>query len=617
MPSISEILDSVSVPALIKDEVIRNGVFEKSGRGVIYYSGGFTVVFPVYSNAQKWAFRCWHTEMGNVRKRFKVISDYINHLDSSFFCNFFYCDSGLIVDGKVFPTTRMDWVNGMTVNQYIAANADNKEVLLSLADKFLRMTDSLHEHHIAHGDLQHGNIIITDTGDIKLVDYDSLFVPGLEGESDIIAGKAEFQHPKRNQHKVTSEKLDYFSEIVIYLSILAIAEDHNIINEFSLDDSLLFQSADWDNFDSSRIYKRLCELENDDITLLLGILCDYLREDNIDNLRPFSEIWQDLKKEPVIHHFVCGKVDGVAFHGLETEISWVAENIGKVFLNSVKLPVGITKYKMIFTEDSDILLTIKNGLHSVEQKKHIRVVPAPEIDFRTNKTKLKKTKAGIETATLSWNVVNSSKVSLQSNGKVISSDINNSGLVINPKSDTLYKLIIIGLDNQTEFISEIRVIVREPAKIEFKSDKMYTLPNVPITISWSVYGAKNVRLNNTSVGIKGQTVFIPQKEEQYVLAYEDDFGESSTELKVMMLPLPIVKSILVDTPNINNAFGIQYTAPKFNGTPALPNIESTFVNLTIPEIPSLKESGLFVKMPEVPKVKLIQRISRLLRNILK
>ena len=170
MPSISEILDSVSVPALIKDEVIRNGNFEKSSRGVIYYSGGFTVVFPVYSNGHKWAFRCWHTEMGNVRKRFKVIADYVNQLNSSYFCNFYYCDSGLIVDGKVFPTTRMDWINGKTINQYIAKNAEIKELMLILADKFLRMTDSLHKYHIAHGDLQHGNIIITDTGDIKLVD---------------------------------------------------------------------------------------------------------------------------------------------------------------------------------------------------------------------------------------------------------------------------------------------------------------------------------------------------------------------------------------------------------------------------------------------------------------
>lgn len=617
MPSISEILDSVSVPALIKDEVIRNGNFEKSSRGVIYYSGGFTVVFPVYSNGQKWAFRCWHTEMGNVRKRFKVISDYLNQLKSSYFCNFYYFDLGLIVDGKVFPTTRMDWVNGKTINQYIAENANNKELMQSLADKFLKMTDSLHKHHIAHGDLQHGNIIITDTGDIKLVDYDSLFVPGLEGESDIIIGKADFQHPKRNQLIITSEKLDYFSEIVIYLSILAIAEDHNIINEFSIDDSLLFQSEDWTNFEKSKIYMRLSELKNDDVTLLLGILCDYLREDNIDNLRPFTDIWRDLKKEPVIHDFVCGKVDGIAFHGMETGIFWIAENVGKVTLNSVELPVGTTQYKMIFTEDTDILLTITNGLHSVEQKKHIRIVPAPKVDFRIDKTKLKKTKTGIETATLSWSVLNSSKVSLQSNGKVISSDINNSGYVINPKSDTLYKIIVTGLDNQTEFTSDIRVIVREPAKIEFKSDKMFTLPNVPITISWNVHGAKNIRLNNTAVSIKGKTIFIPQRDEKYVLAYEDDFGESSAELKVKMLPLPIVKSILVDTPNINNAVGIQYTAPQFKETPALPNIESTFVHLTIPEIPSLKDGGVFVEMPETPKVKLTQQISRFLRNILK
>ena len=58
MPSISAILDSISVPSLIKDDVIRRGKFENASRGVIYYTGGFTVVFPVDVKGHKWAFRC-------------------------------------------------------------------------------------------------------------------------------------------------------------------------------------------------------------------------------------------------------------------------------------------------------------------------------------------------------------------------------------------------------------------------------------------------------------------------------------------------------------------------------------------------------------------------------
>lgn len=615
MPSISEILDSVSVPALIKDEVIRNGNFEKSRRGAIYYSGGFTVVFPVQANGQKWAFRCWHTEMGNVRERFKIISDYINQLNSSYFCNFYYCDSGLIVDGKVFPTTRMDWVNGKTINQYIVENASNKDLILSLANKFLMMTESLHKYHIAHGDLQHGNIIITDAGEIKLVDYDSLYVPGLDGESDIIIGKAEYQHPKRKEIKITSEKLDYFSELVIYLSILAIAYKPSLIRDFSIEDSLLFQANNWNDFEHSPIFIALKGIGNDEISLLIDILNDYLNEDNINNLRPFADIWRDLQKEPVIHSFVCGNVDGVVFRGIETFISWQAENASKVFINSEELPSGQSTQKMSFTRDAEISLVIKNGLHMIEQRKQIKVLDAPIIQFSIDKHILKKTSNGTESAALSWSVSNASSVELKCGCKTLSNDTSSANYVVNPKVDSKYELVVIGLDNKTIFRAENHVIVREPANVSFDSDKLFTLPGIPVTISWDVRRAKNVRLNNNSVGIKGKASFTPNKDEHYVLTYEDDFGTSSTELTVKMLPLPVIKSVLVDTPNINNAVDIQYSAPQFHEIPKLPSIETTFVSLNVPDIPDLNVSGLNITLSETPKTKFSEKVSHFLKTI--
>lgn len=614
MPSISEILDSVSIPALIKDEVIRSGYFEKSSRGVIHYTGGFTVVFPVYANGQKWAFRCWHTEMGNVRERFKIISDYINQLNSPYFCNFYYCDSGLTVDGKVFPTTRMNWVNGKTINQYIAENANNKKLMLSLAEKFLTMIESLHKHHISHGDLQHGNIIITDSEEIKLVDYDSLFVPGLDGESDIIIGKADYQHPKRGQVKITSEKLDYFSELVIYLSILAIAYKPTIIRVFSIEDSLLFRYEDWNDFGQSPICTALKGIGNNDISLLIDILINYINEDNINNLRPFADIWRDLQKKPIIHSFLCGNDDGIALRGHETLISWQAENANKVLINSEEIPCDQNTHSLIFSEDAEISLVIKNGLHTIEQRKHIRVFDAPLIQFSIDKHKLKKTSKGTESATLNWFVSNASSVALKCGDKTLSTATSSANYVINPHEDSIYELIVIGLDNKTIFKSENSVIIREPASVRFDCDKAFTLPSVPITISWDVKGANNVRLNGNSVGIKGQTLFTPDHDEHYVLTYDDDFGTSSAELTVKMLPLPVIKRVLVDIPNINNVVGIHYSTPRFQEFPSFPSIETTFASLDIPNIPDLNESGFNVTLPKIPKTKLTKKITHFIKN---
>lgn len=617
MPSISEILDSISVPSLIKDDIIKNGEFTKTTRGIVYYSGGFTVVFPVNANGQKWAFRCWHTEMGNVRERFKTISNYINALNSPYFCNFYYCDSGLVVDGKIFPTTRMEWVEGTPINLYIAKNVNNKDCLLSLADEFLAMIKFLHDNHIAHGDLQHGNIIITDSGKIKLVDYDSLFVPGLEGGSDIITGKAEFQHPKRNKLKIASEKLDYFSELTIYLSIIAIAYQPSLIKQYSIEDSLLFQSGDWSDIENSDIFKSLKAIGNDDILLLLDILECYLKEDNIDNLTPFPDLWRNLLKEPVILSFSCGAVDGIAFRGEETSIIWNAENVGKIELNSVELHKDKRIHKMNFINDTDIVLVIRNGLQRVEQKKHIKVVNIPAIEFNVEKNNLKKREDYIESTKLNWSVSDAYSVSVRCNGDILSTDKTSFGFTINPIADTIYELIAIGLDNKTEFKSEIKVLVRNPAKINFQSDKIYTLPGVPVSISWSTNYAKLVKLNGKEVPLQGKTYVTSNTDEEYVLSVKDDFGETNETIKIQMLPLPVVKSILIGMPNINQTTNIQYEIPHFESIHDIPIITTDFVRVDTPTIPDLKHSGLFVKLETTPQLSLTRLISKFIKKIIR
>lgn len=614
MPSIIDIIDSVSNPPLIKDKVVKDGTFERHNGNPVYYTGGFTVVFPVSTKHEKWAFRCWHTEIGNVRERFKTISGYINKLKSSYFCDFYYCDEGLVVDGKIFPTTRMKWINGDSINEFIRKNSNNKEKLLSLAEKFLAMTEFLHENRIAHGDLQHGNIII-ENDEIKLVDYDSLYVPGLDGQSDIIIGKAEFQHPKRSRLKIVSEKLDYFSELVIYLSIIAIAHKPSILEEYSIDDSLLFQANDWQDLENSNIFRTLNDITNDDITLLLFILKDYLKENDINNLQPFSKIWKELLKEPKINSFNCGKVDGVVFRNLDTEITWECENFNFISINGVEIPVNETNYYTKFPNDAEIKLCLRNGPHRIEQSKRIKVVDAPQIKFDSNKRKLKKIDDDIETLILNWRVENASSVSVLCDGKVLSTAMSSDNYETNPSNDSVYELIAIGLDNKTEFRDSIEVSIREPAKVEFSSDKMYTLPGVPINISWDLIRAHNIKLNGQVVSNKGEATFSPKKDKVYKLTYEDEFGKQSCELMVRMLPLPIIETILVETPKIDATVNFQIPNLVPPNTLKIPDIQLSFADLNMIEISNIEESETILKLPTKYRTKLVERISNFLKRI--
>ena len=75
--------------SLILDPHAKNGTFLRDARGrLISYSGGFSVVYPYTIKDEKWVFRCWHSNLGNVRKRFNAISEAIRKSKAKYLCNF-------------------------------------------------------------------------------------------------------------------------------------------------------------------------------------------------------------------------------------------------------------------------------------------------------------------------------------------------------------------------------------------------------------------------------------------------------------------------------------------------------------------------------------------------
>ena len=279
MPTIPNIRTSVeNKDVLVLDSHAKNGTFERDARGrLIAYAGGFSVVFPYRTTSgEKWAFRCWHSDIKISKKRYETISDAIKKANLSFLCEFQYIDKGINVEGNIYPTTRMRWIDGMTIKDYICQNRNSKDLLIALADNFLKMTQALHSQALAHGDLQHGNILVDRNHQLYLVDYDSFYCPQLKGEADTVTGLADYQHPARISNKSVSEKLDYFSELIIYLSILAIAEAPSLVDKYKVADAdrLLFSKEDFVDIKNAPIYKDIYSLGNE-FSRMLAVLEDF------------------------------------------------------------------------------------------------------------------------------------------------------------------------------------------------------------------------------------------------------------------------------------------------------------------------------------------------------
>ena len=119
----------------------------------------------------------------------------------------------------------------------------------------------MHSLNFAHGDLQHDNILIDSSGDIKLIDYDNFYVPSLgKSTKQTTAGYSGYQHPIRKNisNVISSEKDDYFAELIIYFSIKAIAEDNSLWDIAKDDDyALLLTHEDYVDIYHSATYLKI------------------------------------------------------------------------------------------------------------------------------------------------------------------------------------------------------------------------------------------------------------------------------------------------------------------------------------------------------------------------
>ena len=292
-PSRTEIVTAMSNPVCYKSNELAGGSIIRKGTMIVQYAGGYTTVFPfINSSGKKVAVRCWCADIGNAKQRSSAISEYLNNLQNPYFVNFKYVNNAVLIKGELQPVIVMEWVEGKTLKEYINENS-NSNTIRKLADKFKLMVEELHSKNIAHGDLQHGNILVKADGNLVLVDYDSMFIEQLNGMSDIIKGLPCYQHPARTNNQYVNSKLDYFSELVIYLSLLMFADKPQLWQHYYETEDLLFSKEDFANIKRSKIYKDFRSSSNATISNLLQNLEASLAKTNIQQLLPLEDLLVD------------------------------------------------------------------------------------------------------------------------------------------------------------------------------------------------------------------------------------------------------------------------------------------------------------------------------------
>ena len=228
-------------------------------------SGAFAVVFKMKDKqtGKCYALKCFTEEQEGRAEAYRQIADELDMVDSPYITSVKYMEKELFVDSQCeedeFPILLMDWVDGETMEAYIAANYQNQSAMSMLCYRFGKMAAWLRTQSFAHGDIKPDNIIVRPDGSLTLVDYDGMFVPSMKGSKSPTIGTKDFCHPLRTVDDF-DETIDDFSLASIALSLKAISINSNLLAIYGASDRLLFSENDSRNPSNSKVISALQEL---------------------------------------------------------------------------------------------------------------------------------------------------------------------------------------------------------------------------------------------------------------------------------------------------------------------------------------------------------------------
>lgn len=232
-------------------------------------SGAFAVVFKMKDpkTGRNYALKCFTDEQEGRSEAYRQIAEELEFVDSTYITAVKYLEQELFVDSscndEVFPVLLMDWVDGETMETYVADHYADNHAMAMLCYRFCKMAGWLRSQSFAHGDIKPDNIMVRPDGTLTLVDYDGMYVAAMKGRKSPTIGTKDFAHPLRTVDDF-DETIDDFALAVIALSLKAISLDPSLYTTYGASDRLLFAASDFLDLSKSKVLAALQSLLADE-----------------------------------------------------------------------------------------------------------------------------------------------------------------------------------------------------------------------------------------------------------------------------------------------------------------------------------------------------------------
>src|SRR6266568_1750465 len=266
---------------------LRKGQLARNKHGKIFPLGGANHYVTLYKfdnqdKTHSWVVRCFCTKRNeqnpfeiidqppdDIKARYKTLHDFCRSDTGkkiSALVRVDYLENEITVGEWKYPIAKMDFLSALNLGEFIAENYQDRATMQQLGEAWKRMMCELEEVRIAHGDLDLTNVLVERQASalrLRLIDYDSFWVPSLGNSDQPVYGHQSFQHPGffRIKKRPDNAEMDRFSALVIYLSIAMLTLRPELYFKCGANevDRLLFSPEDYEQPDGGRImeFRRL------------------------------------------------------------------------------------------------------------------------------------------------------------------------------------------------------------------------------------------------------------------------------------------------------------------------------------------------------------------------
>jgi hypothetical protein len=254
-----------------KDPVLRGGAVTTDDLGLPKaISGAAASVFTIRTSTnQRWAVKCFTRFVDHQELRYQCISEALRPVKKPWRVEFDFLPEGVLCQGRWYPALKMEWVEAVGLIPFIEQHLWEPNSVADLAVKFARMVEDLADLRIAHGDLQHDNLLVTLADELKLIDYDGMYVPSLAKIGACENGHPNYQSPARTLN-TWGPYIDNFSAWVIYASLVAVSIEPSLwtLLRNQGEEALLFKQNDFGNQAASRAFQVLSQSKVPDLQAL-------------------------------------------------------------------------------------------------------------------------------------------------------------------------------------------------------------------------------------------------------------------------------------------------------------------------------------------------------------